>query len=74
MVVQLSGEQETQPASIASMTGRAVDDLAREAVDRFLAEEARFHAAVTAGQHAAARGDFVPTDQVWARVERALRG
>ena len=56
------------------MTGRAVDDIAREAVDRFLAEEARFHVAVTAGQEAAARGDFVPADQVWARVERALRG
>ena len=51
------------------MTGRAVDDLAREAVDRFLVEEARFHAAVKEGQDAAARGEFVPTDQVWARVE-----
>ena len=74
MVVQLSVEQESQLASIASVTGRPVDELAREAVDRFLAEEARFHAAVTAGQDAAARGDFVATDQVWARVERVLRG
>lgn len=46
-----------------------MDDLAREAVDRFLVEEARFHAAVKEGQDAAARGEFVPTDQVWARVE-----
>jgi predicted transcriptional regulator len=74
MVVQLSSEQESQLASIASVTGRAVDELAREAVDRFLAEEARFHAAVETGQDAAARGDFVPTDQVWATVERVLRG
>ena len=74
MVVQLSAEQESQLASIASVTGRAVDELAREAVDRFLAEEARFHAAVEAGQDAAARGDFVPTDQVWARAEPVLRG
>ena len=74
MVVQLSGEQESQLAGIASLTGRDVDDLAREAVDRFLEEEARFHAALTAGREAAARGDFVPTDQVWARGERVLRG
>ena len=73
MVVQLSTEQEAQLAQIAAQAGRDVDDLAREAVDRFLAEEARFHAAVQAGQEAAARGEFVPASEVWANVERVFQ-
>jgi predicted transcriptional regulator len=73
MVVQLSTEQEAQLSQIAAQAGRDVDDLAREAVDRFLAEEARFHAAVQAGQEAAARGEFVPASEVWANVERELQ-
>jgi predicted transcriptional regulator len=32
----------------------------------------RFHQTVQAGLDAAARGDFVPTSEVWANVERAL--
>jgi predicted transcriptional regulator len=47
--------------------------LAREAVERYIAEEAHFRAAVQAGREAAARGDFVPTAEVWARVERVLQ-
>lgn len=73
MEVQLSVEQEAQLAILASQAGRGVDELAREAVDRYLSEEARFHAAVQAGQEAAARGDFVPAFEVWARVERELQ-
>jgi predicted transcriptional regulator len=73
MEVQLSVEQEAQLARMAARAGRGVDELAREAVDRYLTEEARFHAAVEAGQEAAARGDFVPAAEVWARVERALQ-
>jgi predicted transcriptional regulator len=49
-----------------------VEELAREAVDRYLSEEARFHAAVQAGRDAATRGDFVPASEVWANVEREL--
>jgi len=73
MEVQLSIEQETQLSQIADQTGRSADDLAREAVDRYLTEEGRFHAGVRAGLEAAARGDFVPTSEVWATVERALK-
>jgi predicted transcriptional regulator len=72
MAVQLSAEQEAQLSRMAAQAGREVDELAREAVDRYLAEEARFHAAVQAGQDAAARGDFVPASEVWANVEREL--
>jgi predicted transcriptional regulator len=73
MEVQLSVEQENELARMAALVGRGVNELAREAVDRFLAEEARFHAAVQAGQEAAARGDFVPASEVWANVERELQ-
>jgi len=73
MEVQLSVEQEAQLSRMADQTGRTADELAREAVDRYLTEEGRFHSAVRAGQDAAARGDFVSTSEVWARVERALK-
>jgi predicted transcriptional regulator len=73
MTVQLSDEQEAQLYRMANQTGRSADDLAREAVERYLAEEGLIHAAVRVGQEAAARGDFVPALEVWARVERALK-
>jgi predicted transcriptional regulator len=47
--------------------------LAREAVDRFLTEEASFHAGVQAGLKDAAQGNFVPTAEVWAAVEKELQ-
>ena len=73
MVVQLSVEQEARLSRMADETGKSADELAREAVDRYLTEESRFHAGVRAGLDAAARGDFVPTAEVWARVERVLK-
>jgi predicted transcriptional regulator len=73
MEVQLSVEQEAQLARMAAQAGRGVNELAREAVDRYLTEEARFHAAVHAGQEAAARGDFLPASEVWDGVERELQ-
>jgi|HubBroStandDraft_1064217.scaffolds.fasta_scaffold499364_2 predicted transcriptional regulator len=73
MEVQLSAEQEAELSRMADQTGKSADELAREAVDRYLMEEGRFHAAVRAGQDAAARGDFVYTSEVWAKVERALK-
>jgi predicted transcriptional regulator len=73
MEVELSVEQEAQLSQIAAQSGRSADELVREVVERYILEEAQFRAAVRAGQDTAARGDFVPTSDVWARVERALR-
>jgi predicted transcriptional regulator len=73
MVVQLSIELETQLFQMAAQAGRSANELAREAVERYIVEEAHFCAAVQAGREAAARGDFVPTAEVWARVERVLQ-
>ena len=71
--MQLTNEHETLLSRMADQTGRSADELAREAIDRYLTQEGRFHAGVRAGLEAAARGDFVPTPEVWAKVERALK-
>ncbi|MGA2673608.1 MAG: CopG family transcriptional regulator [Terracidiphilus sp.] len=73
MEVLLSVEQTAQLSQMADQTGRSADELAREAVDRYIAEEAHFRAAVQAGLDDAARGNFIPTSEVWASVERALK-
>lgn len=73
MEVQLNPEQEAQLSRMAAQAGRDVDELAREAVDRYLAEEAHFRAAVQEGIDAADRGEFLTSSQVWDRVERVLK-
>jgi predicted transcriptional regulator len=73
MEVRLSDEQGAQLSQMAGQTGRSADELAREAVDRYLTEEIRFRAGVQAGLDAAVRGDFVHPSEVWAMVERALK-
>jgi predicted transcriptional regulator len=73
MDVRHTSDQEARLSRIAAQAGRPVDELAREAVDRYLAEESHFHAAVQAGIDAADRGEFVPANEVWARVERKLQ-
>jgi predicted transcriptional regulator len=73
LVVQLTIEQEAELSRIADETGRSADELAREAVDRYLTEEGRLLFAVRAGESAAARGEFVEKSDVWARIERQLK-
>ena len=73
MEVQLTAEQEVKLSRIADEIGRSADELPREALENYIAEEARFRAGVQAGLDAAACGDFVPTSEVWERVERVLQ-
>jgi predicted transcriptional regulator len=73
MEIHLSPEQQSRLAELAARDGRAADELVQEAVTRFLDDEARFAEAVKLGLEAAERGDFVPSDEVWAGVERILR-
>ena len=73
MEIHLSPEEQSRLADLAARDGRTAAELAREAVIRFLEDEARFAAAVKLGLDAAERGDFVPSDEVWAGVERILR-
>lgn len=72
MTIQLTAEQEARLSEIAAQAGRPVDELAREAVDRYLAEDAHFRAAVQEGIDAADRGELLSSSEVWARVERVL--
>lgn len=73
MVVQLTSEQEAQLSRMAAQAGRNIEELAREAVDRYLAEDAHFRAAVQEGIDAAERGELLAPSQVWDRVERVLK-
>ena len=72
MTIQLTAEQEARLFEIAAQAGRPIDDLAREAVDRNIAEDAHFRAAVLKGLEEAERGEFVSSSEVWAAVEREL--
>jgi len=73
MTIQLTVEQEARLREIAAQAGRPIDDLAREAVDRYLAEDAHFRSAVQEGIDAADRGQLLSPSQVWSRVERVLK-
>jgi predicted transcriptional regulator len=73
MEIHLPPEQEARLAELAARDGRNTAELVQEAVSRFLGEEAKFADAVRLGLEAAERGDFVPSDQVWAGVERILK-
>ncbi len=72
MTIQLTADQEARLSQIAAQAGRGVEDLAREAVDLYLAGDAHFRAAVLQGIAEAERGEFVPSAEVWAAVEREL--
>ena len=73
MDIVLSAEQEAQLAELAVRDGRSVNDVAADAVIRYLEDERRFAEAVVRGISAADRGEFVAADEVWARVERILK-
>jgi predicted transcriptional regulator len=73
MDIQLTAEQEARLAELAARDGRSADELAAEAVARYLADETRFAAAVARGLAAADRGEFIAHEEVWPRVERALK-
>ena len=73
MAVQLNVEQAAQLSQMADQTGRSADEIAREAVDRYLAEEAHFRTAVQEGIDAADRGELLAPSQVWERVERVFK-
>lgn len=73
MTIQLTAEQEARLSEIAAQAGRPIDEVAREAVDRYIAEDAHFRAAVLKGLEEADRGEFIPSSEVWAAVERELK-
>jgi predicted transcriptional regulator len=73
MEVHLTAEQQHQLAELAAQQGRDADALAREAISRYLAEEARFIEAVKLGEAALDRGDYLTHEQVGKRLDRLYR-
>lgn len=70
MEVPLTPEQQHQLAALAAQRGRAADALAQEAIIRYLAEEARFVEAVTLGEAALERGEYLTHEEVGKRLDR----
>jgi predicted transcriptional regulator len=73
MEVHLTPEQHQQLAELASQRGRDAGTLAREAISRYLAEEARFIEAVKLGEAALERGEHLTHEQVGERINRLFQ-
>ena len=73
MEVHLTPEKETQLHQVAAHTGMNTSQLLEEAVDRPLAEDVRFRAAVRKGFTSLQRGDFIEEEEMSSRVGRMLR-
>jgi predicted transcriptional regulator len=73
MEVHLSPEEERQLSQLATHRGRDADTLAREAISRYLEEEARFVDAVKRGEEALDRGEYLTHEAVGERLERLFR-
>lgn len=74
MDVQFPAELESKLTEVATQQGRNPDDLVRDAVSRYLDEEARFVDAVKRGEQALKQGDYLTHEQVAERLQRFLRG
>jgi predicted transcriptional regulator len=71
MEVHFTPEQEAQLSQEALLSGKAAEQLVQEATLRFLSDqEAEFLAAVDEGIADADAGRFVPTEEVWAKVQK----
>ena len=73
MEVRLTPEQQAHLAELAARDGRNVDEIAQEAIARYLDNETRFAEAVRLGIAAADRGEFIASEEAWAGVERILQ-
>lgn len=73
MEVHFPPELEAKLAQSAAEQGRKPDDLLRDVVTRYFEEEGRFVEAVTRGEDALKRGEYLTHQQVGQRLERYLR-
>jgi predicted transcriptional regulator len=74
MQVQLAPEEETRLAELAARDGRTAGDLVREAVERYIEDDAKFVAAVMKGLESLDRGEFVSHEEVGKRIDRLFSG
>ena len=73
MEVYLSQNQEAQLTDLAARTGRATDELVRDAVAQLLSHDEWFKEQVQIGVDQIARGEFLEEREMDARVDRMLR-
>jgi predicted transcriptional regulator len=73
MQVHFTPELEAKLAQSAALQGRNPDDLVQEVVARYFDEQSRFIEAVTRGEEALQRGEYLTHEQVGQRIERFLR-
>ena len=73
MEVHFTPEQQAQIAQVASKAGTVPERLVTNVVVRYLAEEARFLAAVEKGLAAAERGEFIEDEVMDARLEAMFK-
>jgi len=74
MEVHFTPELEAKLTHSAAQQGRNADELAQEILARyFVEEEARFIEAVTRGEDALQRGEYLTHEQVGQRLQRFLQ-
>jgi predicted transcriptional regulator len=73
MEVHFTPEQEARLSEIANQAGTDAEHLVKRAALRLLERDAGFRVAVHKGIGQAERGEFVPDDEMEARIERMLR-
>jgi predicted transcriptional regulator len=74
MELHLSAHQRAKLDELAGRTGRNLDQLVKEAIDRFLEHEEWFLEQVQIGLDQIERGELIEHEEVVARVEKRLRG
>lgn len=72
MEVHFHPEIEEKLVHSAARLGRNPDELVQDAVTRYFEEEARFVEAVTRGEDALQRGEYLTHEQVGKRLQRFL--
>jgi predicted transcriptional regulator len=72
MEIHFTPEQEAKLAQSAAQQGRNPDELVQQVVGRYFDEESRFVDAVTRGEHALQRGDYLTHEQVGQRAAAFL--
>jgi predicted transcriptional regulator len=73
MEVHFPPELEAKLTHSAARQGRNAEELVREVLTRHFEEETRFVEAVSLGEEALQRGEYLTHDQVGQRLRRFLR-
>jgi predicted transcriptional regulator len=73
MEMHFTPELEARLTHAAAQQGRNPDELAQEILARYFEEEARFVEAVTRGEDALQRGEYLTHEQVGQRLQRFLQ-